>query len=52
MRAARPAIEQFDIIVRARRLVPRNAIADAVGECRALLAQLLARAVAGDASFR
>ena len=41
MRAARPAIEQFDIIVRVRRPVPREAIAEAVRASREMIGRLL-----------
>jgi ribonuclease P protein component len=41
VRAARPAIEQFDMIVRVRRPVPREAIAEAVRASREMIARLL-----------
>ena len=43
VRAARPAVEAFDIVVRVRRAVPRDEIAAAVSESSALLARLLER---------
>jgi len=43
VRAARPAIEAFDIVVRVKRAVPRDEIAAAVAESSALLAHLLER---------
>ena len=41
MRAARPAIEQFDIIVRVRRPVPREAIGEAVRASSEMIGRLL-----------
>jgi len=41
MRAARPAIERFDIIVRVRRPVPREAIGEAVRAAREMIGRLL-----------
>jgi ribonuclease P protein component len=41
VRACRPAIERFDIILRVRQRVRRADIADAIGESRLLLAGLI-----------
>ena len=41
MRAARPAIEHFDIIVRVRRPLPREAIGEAVRAVREMIGRLL-----------
>jgi ribonuclease P protein component len=40
VRAARPAIEAFDIVLRVRRSVDRDDIAAAVAECPRLFARL------------
>jgi ribonuclease P protein component len=42
LRLARPAVERFDVIVRVRQPVPRDAIRAAVDEAAALLSQLVA----------
>jgi ribonuclease P protein component len=42
VRAARPAIEAFDIVLRVRRSVARDEIATAAGEGERLLAKLTA----------
>lgn len=43
VRAARPAIESFDIVLRLRRAVPRADIANAVAESMRLLARVAPR---------
>ena len=43
VRAARPDVERYDIILRARRTVARDDIAAAVMESEALLAKLVRR---------
>lgn len=42
LRRARPAVERFDMIVRVRQSVPRDAMGAAVDEAAALLRQLIA----------
>jgi len=41
IRAARPAIERYDVVLRVRRLLPREALLNAVGESRQLVQRLL-----------
>ena len=41
IRAARPAIERYDVVLRVRRLLPREALMNAVGESRELVQRLL-----------
>lgn len=41
IRAARPSIERYDVVFRVRRLVPREALMNAVGESRELVQRLL-----------
>ena len=46
LRSARPAIEQYDVILRVKRTVARDQILVAVAEGRALVEQLLVASVA------
>jgi ribonuclease P protein component len=41
IRAARPAVERYDVVLRVRRLLPREALLNAVGESRQLVQRLL-----------